>query len=453
MKTKGFFGFVIAALLLVMLSASCFAAAELIVEQKTSLDRSEFTKSTELRNPGITFTTSGDIIIGFTTASGGRTGSGLFAEKLDSSLAKIGSAKRLVDEALPKGDVAAITNPRSGDILLVWHEGKTAQRIKGDLLSDSLEVKESYDNFLQSPHLQVEPSLAVSDFGYVGIAWTDWMQRSNGPDSYDVYVKAYDSRMKIIEHSRGTATDDRKQTKPSAAFLSSSNLSVVYQVENTPVSYGSDIIMKVYDVVKNYTFEDVPVEISLGNQYNPKAAAIGNNTIFIVWEDEKDNNYNIYGKIMAQDHQLSDKFGIAVTQYDEKMPVVASLGDYVMVAWIERAEKDIIKAQLYKRNGQEVGSTITADNSSTFKNNLVATAYDSNFLLAFEDYNNLKRDISLVKINLKRDKPLYVLEGSTANQTIAEENLTEKLDNIQQQKEKQSFFGIVWGFLKSLFSR
>lgn len=417
---KALFKLVIFLILISILTAPSFAVKDYVVGKKGTMDRSSnnFKKTIEFRNPAVAALENGDFAIIF-AATEGISGSSIYAQKFNINFKALGEAKRVADNSLPKLNIKAKTNPVTGDILIIWSEGSTDQRIKAALLNPELETRKSIEKIAVTTYKQIEPSLAFNEYGEAAIAWTEWNKKISETDNYDVLFRAFDKEMKsLMENAAIIATGDQKQYRPAIAFSSYDNVSVVYSVSSTPISYGDDIMMGNFNIYKDYKARNFEIKRCLHDQFNPKILNLGENRFFVVWENMEGLNKTIDGRVVLYNGTVLKEMRISDIEYDAKMPAVASLRDNFVVAWIESKEKDVVKAQIFDKSTIErVGGHIILDYSDTSKSNLALGSDDINFVAAYEEYNKINKNVSFVLVNKKPEEISTKSKVSSVNKT------------------------------------
>ncbi|KPK76619.1 MAG: hypothetical protein AMJ89_03835 [candidate division Zixibacteria bacterium SM23_73] len=135
----------------------------------------------------------------------------------------------------------------------------------------------------------------------------------------------------------------------------------------------------------------VPISDGPEDQYVPSAAWDGTN-YFVVWQDSRSGNHDIYGAKVTIDGEILDPDGIPVctTGYDDASPAVAWDGTNYLVVWYGAQDGDST-ASIYgvrvTPEGEILDSRPIFISGDTLHSNLnPAIAFDgTNYLVVWED--------------------------------------------------------------------
>ncbi len=176
---------------------------------------------------------------------------------------------------------------------------------------------------------QYFPSLSFDGTNYM-VVWTDFRSGGNA----DIYATCVSTSGRVLDPSGiPVAIDTMWEYSPSVEF-DGTNYFIVW-TEYTGDSLRNDI----YGVRVNITgtvidTQKIPISTALDNQFSPFVAFDGIN-YFVVWEDKRNGNYDIYAARVSPSGEILDTAGIPVStavnaQYS---PSVSFDGTNYFVAW------------------------------------------------------------------------------------------------------------------------
>jgi len=190
--------------------------------------------------------------------------------------------------------------------------------------------------------------LAVDQQENVYVAWEDYQI-----DNYDIFIQKVDYEGNIIwpNDIRVNTGGSGNQTNPNINIDSDNNLFIIWQDDRNG---DNDIYGQKIDSSGNNLWPNGDLAISVktaDNQENPKATIDNNNNLYIVWQDYRNGNNDIYGQkidsngniIWSNDVRInSDAFG------EQKNPeVIINQSGNLVITWQDNkdGDYDIIAAE------------------------------------------------------------------------------------------------------------
>jgi len=235
-----------------------------------------------------------------------------------------------------------------------------------------------------APYYQDYPSVAFDGQNYL-IVWEDW--RSG--DYCDIYG-ARISQEGVLLDSGGIAisTATRYQFSPSVAFDGQNYLVVWEDWRSECDIYGARV------TPAGIVLDPAGIAISTAEdwQYYPSVAFDGQNYL-VVWGDQRNGPFDIYGTRVTQDGVVLDPTGIAISTVDcyKGWPSVAFSGVHYLVVWDDYRNGDYsdIYGARVSRAGIVLDSTGIALSTAANYQYSPSVAFDGeNYLVAWEDWRN-----------------------------------------------------------------
>ncbi|MEO0306203.1 MAG: T9SS type A sorting domain-containing protein [candidate division WOR-3 bacterium] len=230
------------------------------------------------------------------------------------------------------------------------------------------------------------PSVAFDGTNYF-VVWHD----SRSDPFYDIYGARVSPDGTVLDQNGiAISTATGGQGLPSVAF-DGTNYLVVW------TDYRSGTYSDIYGarVNQNGTVLDpngIAISITTHSQYYPSVAFDGTN-YFVVWEDTRNNSYDIYGARVSPDGTVLDPTGIAISTATNHQiyPSVAFDGTNYLVVWTDYrsgSSYDIYGARVNK-NGTVLDPNGIAISTATSGQGLPSVAFDgTNYFVVWEDYRN-----------------------------------------------------------------
>lgn len=225
----------------------------------------------------------------------------VFGQVLDANGAPVGSNRKINDDVAGtpqhEPDVAVSSE---GWFVVVWYDGRNGnediylQKCDSSGLPLGSNIRVNSDGGTAK---QKFPAVAISGEGIITVVWTDWR---NGiyPANSDIFGQRFNAALSrlggnILVNLDGTASAQRD---PRIAADRMGNLAVVWSD-----SAGGDwnVSGQLYDGAGNPIGGNYSVNmVKTGRQLLPDVAMDGRR-IYTVWADNRNGNYDIYGRIIT----------------------------------------------------------------------------------------------------------------------------------------------------------
>ena len=216
---------------------------------------------------------------------------------------------------------------------------------------------------------QYRPKIAMDVSGNFVVVWRDYRSSSD----YDIYGQLFDASGSKVG-SNFLVNDDgisSSQYDPSCAMDSAGNFVVVWE-DNRNGNY--DIYGQRFDengdttgLGGNFLIND---DVGSSYQYDPSVSMDNSGNFTVVWRDYRDGNYDIYGQLYDNTGSPSGSNfridqGIGAVSYD---PDVSMDDNYFVVVWDDaRCNRSIYKRR-YNHNGTPVGNEVMVNDIDGTKN-------------------------------------------------------------------------------------
>ncbi len=293
----------------------------------------------------------------------------------------------------PQG-MGALTVTEDGNIWAVWEDGREGnQDVYCQVLRETVRIGENLrvnDDSL-STHQRC-PFITVSGQGEFLVAWED---ERNG--DIDIYCQRFDTLGNLIGENL-LVNDEINlsyQFYPSTARDFSGRTLITW----TDTRGGeSDIYAQFFDENGNRMGDNFLVNDNQNNtQWYPIVSADSAGHFLIVWMDNRDGNWDIYGQRYFQRDPIGGNFRVnEITTGDQMYAYCAydQFGDF-LITWMDNREGNFeIYAQLYDQNGNPMGNNFKVNETSESFQGYPACAKGGNyFALAWEDEREGNVDI------------------------------------------------------------
>lgn len=269
---------------------------------------------------------------------------------------------------------------------------------------------------------QNKPSIAVDSNGTVYAVWED--RRSGDWDIY--FAKSKDEGLTWTDPDVRISNDDSNKTQsaPAIAVDSEGNIYVVWQ-DDRDGDY--DIYFtKFEDGSASLINPNIKISNGSGSQSAPAIALDSEGVIYIVWEDYRWGDYDIYltksedgGETWLSENKRVNTGGAGSTQLNPAIAVDSS--GTIYVAWEDWVNYDVVFSK--STDGGETWTTYIRVNdviTNSQGNPSIAVGTSGNIYLIWEDYRNSNGDIYFAKSEDKggnwTSPNIKVNDGSTGTQ-------------------------------------
>lgn len=252
---------------------------------------------------------------------------------------------------------------------------------------------------------QVLGDVAATPDGGVAVAWGD--DRTGGSR---VTAQRFDARLERQWANLPIILASGTQTAP-IIYVTESNTFMVWR--DTRNRHLDLYAQKINDNgVSQWGIGGLPVCRASGDQYNQHMIGDSGDGIFVVWEDARSRQSDIYGQHLSgagKNLWKNDGIGIADVTLEQKQPQVTTDGSGgIICTWVdERGSGANIAAQRLDGNGKALwsknGIFITNSNGNTQRPAILAQPGSllgkSGSILAWEDTRNGNEDIFAQPLN------------------------------------------------------
>jgi len=211
--------------------------------------------------------------------------------------------------------------------LVVWRDNRSgAWDIYGLLISIAGGSFGTEFVICGNPNGQDHPAVAF-DGGKFLVVWTDW--RNSNRDIYGQYVGEFGG---LLQNNMIVTLDGHHQYKPAIAF-DGTNYLVAWIDErdgNTAV-YGQWIWAGGASLIQNFP---ICSDAHNQNQYSPAVAFNGSKHL-VVWQDYRSDTYeDIYGQVIGSNgYPIGGNFPVCNNERNQYAPKMASNGSKFLIVW------------------------------------------------------------------------------------------------------------------------
>jgi hypothetical protein len=238
---------------------------------------------------------------------------------------------------------------------------------------------------MPEPHDQQSPSVASDGVDYL----TVWMDARDSASQPNIYAARVDHSGRVLDADSGIAVAlaADSQAVPAAAFGGGVYL-VVWEDKR-----GGDRDIYGARVTQTGVLLDpngIVICAATNSQWDPAVASDGT-SFLVVWSDERSAVANIYGARVSQSGTVLDPGGIAISTADlQEKPSVAFGAGYYMVVWEDERNDDCdIYGSRVSPSGQVIDPGGIAVSTSWDDQYSPSVAFDgANFLAVWEDWRN-----------------------------------------------------------------
>ena len=307
----------------------------------------------------------------------------------------------------------AIACNSSGKFVMTWND----LRNKGDYYYDIYaqifgangELVGNNFYVIYKLFLQAEPDIAIKQDGSFIITWLDDTGGCAPEMEFNLYAKFYDTDG---IPSAQIQVNDLKcsvwQSQPQVKFAASGNFVVVWTDQRDGFYDGTRplgrIFCQMYDADSNPIGNNFKVNEPVDKTKeckHPSAAMDENSNFIIIWHDNRNGNFDIYGQCyLSNGTPVGSNFLINDdnSATNQNFPVVDMRADgSFVVCWVDKrnSEEDIF-AQRFDSNGNPIGANFKVSDifeNSAQKYPTIALKSDGKFVIAWQDNRNGDYDI------------------------------------------------------------
>lgn len=327
----------------------------------------------------------------------------------------------------------------SDNIILVWLDDRRgggnvdriyAQKYKYNVGTSQFDKLWTNDAELTTSNNKEKPRVAVSGTNF----YVSWNNESSGNENVQLqkFNSLNDPPTSLfgpVDANIGGGSDD--QIKSDLAADADDNLYIVWQ-DSRNTGKGWDIYIRKFNSSLIGQWADIKVHSydGVADQINPRLAISAVGDIYVVWEDERNGNKDIYwkkfdssGNPVFDDTQINTD----TSSLDQYEPSIVYGNGNIYIAWADKRDSQPdIYAQKFNTDGtpQWPGGEvkINDDSLSDAWRTKPAVAYASNgnvLYFSWEDTRNGNPDVYSTKINPADGARLWtydlIMNGSAAN--------------------------------------
>jgi len=253
---------------------------------------------------------------------------------------------------------------------------------------------------------QLAPRLVSDGSGGAIITWYDYR---NGRGE-DVYAQRIDKNGNALWQPDGISICSLEGTQWYPEIISDDAGGAVIVWTDFRSGRGSDI----YGQHINSSGESIwqrdglPICFAAENQSNPKITGDGGGGMIVVWDDFRNDNFDIYAqKISSGGTPIWALNGVQITkgeQNEEKPAVTSSSGSGVFVCWVSRiGDYSTLMAQRIGASGEAkwaaAGIAVSKSSNVNMGNEEMATASDGGAVIVWEEKDDGPKSVYAQKIS------------------------------------------------------
>jgi hypothetical protein len=247
------------------------------------------------------------------------------------------------------------------------------------------------------------------------IAWQDWRSGSN----WDIYAQKIDTSGTALWTPNGVGACTHASSQDDLEIATNGNGGVYLVWEDTR-NGNYDIYLNMITSAGGIycTSDGYPVCTNVNSQFDPAIVPDGNGDVVIIWVDNRNGNNDIFAQKMSGCYNSWTADGIAVctAANTQNYPILVPYGDYTYIAaW--RDTRGGTDADLYAQKIGFFGNMLwTADGKpicTAFRDQYINDAKEDaagNLVFTWMDLRNLYHDIYVQKVD-PDGEPIWTASG------------------------------------------
>ncbi len=236
----------------------------------------------------------------------------------------------------------------SGIYLLTWNfkniNGDSTQDIFGIRIDPDCSVLDTNPLLISSANGNQNNSAISSDDSEFLVAWMDFRWNPDGNEP-TVYFTKVDTSGNVLDPSGSPVVMSTQQRNPSVCYGDGEFLVSFRDRRGNPFMYAYDddiFVARIDDAGNPLDPQGISTSLSTQDQRMPAVGFDGTNHL-IVWEDQRNDDTDLYGAIIDSTGNFISPPGVFVVSEeveDQLCPVVDFVDPYYLVAWIDFRDSD-----------------------------------------------------------------------------------------------------------------
>jgi hypothetical protein len=340
-----------------------------------------------------------------------------YSYSFTTEMRSFGENKKVGSDNLNKSSAVTVRDGK-GDIWATWQAGATGSRdiYIGKLTAGAANFNNSIKVKDNSTD-QCNPAMAVGSDDKLYVAWQD-----NRRGNWDIYVSTSSDGINWSTETRVTDSNDN-QIDPAIVVDSSNNAYIVWEDDRN----GNQDIYVATSSSGFVTKTVSQITLDSSDQVEPAIAVDSDNTVYIVWTDTRNSKNDIYGA--ASNNGPWTNLPVVTTEQSQSSPAIAieAVGSILHLVWVDDTpgDDDIFYA---KTSGGLPGSPLTGSSiidgtSSTdqLRPVIAVSGNTGNKLQVFacwEDERNADDDLYFAELGSGSGTNVFVNDdGTNSDQT------------------------------------
>lgn len=288
----------------------------------------------------------------------------------------------------------------------IWHDQRTGQeRIFAQKYDSNKNQQWSSDLQIVTSNNQIFPRISTDIDGYSYMTWQD---DRNG--NQDIYLQKFDNSGNAVWVGEKKVNVDASSADQNLPVVSA-NTSTAYIVWQDDRSGNLDIYAQRYSPAGVQLWVNdlkINTDTGSGNQSYPAVALDSENNFYVIWQDDRNGDNDIYAQKYDQDANklwVADKkinTDVSLTNQDYPVFTLDDVNDFLYIAWQDERNGGSsgnvdIYAQKYDASGNEIWTEdirMNTDLTSAYQS-YPSIAYEGNnkFYITWQDNRNGNNDV------------------------------------------------------------